>query len=31
MTSSTWPVEAVRARLARRAVAVVRPQVWVGR
>lgn len=29
MTSSTWPVEAVRARLARRAVAVVRPQVRV--
>lgn len=29
MTTSTWPVEAVRARLARRAVAVVRPQVWV--
>lgn len=29
MTSSTWPVEAVRTRLARRAVAVVKPQVWV--
>lgn len=29
MTTSTWPVESVRARLARRAVAVVRPQVWV--
>ncbi|MFJ1625803.1 IS701 family transposase [Streptomyces sp. NPDC088190] len=29
MTSSTWLVDAVRARLARRAVAVVRPQVWV--
>ncbi|WP_371793061.1 IS701 family transposase [Streptomyces sp. NBC_01471] len=29
MTSSTWPVDTVRARLARRAVAVVRPQVWV--
>ncbi|WLQ51074.1 IS701 family transposase (plasmid) [Streptomyces poriferorum] len=29
MTSSTWPVNEVRARLARRAVAVVRPQVWV--
>ncbi len=29
MTSSTWPVDSVRARLARRAVAVVRPQVWV--
>ncbi|MFJ8053812.1 IS701 family transposase [Streptomyces luteogriseus] len=29
MTTSTWQVEAVRARLARRAVAVVRPQVWV--
>ncbi|MFE9250231.1 transposase [Streptomyces sp. NPDC007088] len=29
MTSSTWPVDIVRARLARRAVAVVRPQVWV--
>jgi hypothetical protein len=28
-TTSTWPVEAVRAQLARRAVAVVRPQVWV--
>ncbi|MFJ2095479.1 transposase [Streptomyces sp. NPDC087901] len=30
MTSSTWPVDSVRAGLARRAVAVVRPQVWVG-
>ncbi|MGW7691259.1 IS701 family transposase, partial [Streptomyces asiaticus] len=29
MTSSTWPVEDVRARLAWRAVAAVRPQVWV--
>ncbi|MFF8501463.1 MULTISPECIES: IS701 family transposase [unclassified Streptomyces] len=29
MTSSTWPVDTVRTRLARRAVAVVRPQVWV--
>ncbi|MEU3409651.1 IS701 family transposase [Streptomyces sp. NPDC006670] len=29
MTSSTWPVSDVRARLAWRAVAVVRPQVWV--
>ncbi|MEV7730462.1 transposase [Streptomyces sp. NPDC087917] len=29
MTSSTWPVEDVRARLAWRAVAVVRPEVWV--
>ncbi|MER8237561.1 IS701 family transposase [Streptomyces sp. NPDC094049] len=29
MTSSTWPVDQVRARLAWRAVAVVRPQVWV--
>ncbi|MFE9934651.1 IS701 family transposase [Streptomyces sp. NPDC005533] len=29
MTSSTWPVEEVRARLAWRAVAVVRPEVWV--
>ncbi|MGW9048491.1 IS701 family transposase [Streptomyces lydicus] len=29
MTSSTWPVEQVRARLAWRAVAAVRPQVWV--
>lgn len=29
MTSSTWPVDTVRVRLARRAVAVVRPQVWV--
>lgn len=29
MTSSTWPVDQVRARLARRAVAAVRPQVWV--
>ncbi|WP_129771187.1 IS701 family transposase [Streptomyces sp. L-9-10] len=29
MTSSTWPVDTVRNRLARRAVAVVRPQVWV--
>lgn len=29
MTSSTWSVDTVRARLARRAVAVVRPQVWV--
>ncbi|MFE2329732.1 IS701 family transposase, partial [Streptomyces sp. NPDC059385] len=29
MTSSTWPVEKVRARLAWRAVAAVRPQVWV--
>ncbi|WP_331760514.1 transposase (plasmid) [Streptomyces sp. NBC_01471] len=28
-TSSTWPVDTVRTRLARRAVAVVRPQVWV--
>nr|WP_234363380.1 IS701 family transposase [Streptomyces sp. TN58] len=29
MTSSTWPVEDVRAGLAWRAVRVVRPQVWV--
>ncbi len=29
MTSSTWPVDTVRTRLARRAVAAVRPQVWV--
>jgi SRSO17 transposase len=29
MTSSTWSVDTVRARFARRAVAVVRPQVWV--
>lgn len=29
VTSSTWPVDAVRARLARRAVTVVRPQVRV--
>ncbi|WP_406371723.1 IS701 family transposase [Streptomyces sp. NBC_01550] len=29
MTSSTWPTDIVRAGLARRAVAVVRPQVWV--
>ncbi|MET8299240.1 IS701 family transposase [Streptomyces sp. NPDC005180] len=29
MTSSTWPVEDVRARLAWRAVRAVRPQVWV--
>ncbi|MEU8686010.1 transposase [Streptomyces sp. NPDC048611] len=29
MTSSTWPVKDVRARLAWRAVRVVRPQVWV--
>ncbi|UZJ33464.1 IS701 family transposase [Streptomyces endophytica] len=29
MTSSTWPVDQVRARLAWRAVAVVRPEVWV--
>lgn len=29
MTSSTWPVEDVRARLAWRAVRTVRPQVWV--
>ncbi|MFE0764211.1 transposase [Streptomyces smyrnaeus] len=29
MTSSTWPVDRVRARLAWRAVAAVRPQVWV--
>ncbi|MES9560405.1 MULTISPECIES: IS701 family transposase [unclassified Streptomyces] len=29
MTSSTWPVGTVRAGLARRAVGVVRPQVWV--
>ncbi|WP_329393173.1 IS701 family transposase [Streptomyces lydicus] len=29
MTSSTWRVEDVRARLAWRAVRVVRPQVWV--
>nr|WP_308279499.1 transposase [Streptomyces avidinii] len=29
MTSSTWPVADVRARLAWRAVAVVRPEVWV--
>ncbi|MFB7383481.1 transposase [Kitasatospora purpeofusca] len=28
MTSSTWPVEDVRARLARRAVRAVRPEVW---
>nr|WP_269856083.1 IS701 family transposase [Streptomyces sp. RPT161] len=27
--SSTWPVDTVRSRLARRAVAVVRPRVWV--
>ncbi|MFJ9075034.1 IS701 family transposase [Streptomyces sp. NPDC102278] len=29
MTSSTWPVADVRARLAWRAVRAVRPQVWV--
>lgn len=29
MTSSTWPVGTVRVGLARRAVGVVRPQVWV--
>ncbi|MFF3090766.1 IS701 family transposase [Streptomyces nojiriensis] len=29
MTSSTWPVDQVRARLAWRAVAAVRPQAWV--
>ncbi|MFG2629824.1 transposase [Streptomyces sp. NPDC048473] len=29
MTSSTWPVDTVRSGLGRRAVAVVRPQVWV--
>ncbi|WP_406153343.1 transposase [Streptomyces sp. NBC_01023] len=29
MTSPTWPVNTVRAGVARRAVAVVRPQVWV--
>ncbi|WSK84734.1 transposase [Streptomyces sp. NBC_01278] len=29
MTSSTWPIEDVRARLAWRAVRAVRPQVWV--
>lgn len=29
MTSSTWPVEDVRTRLAWRAVAAVRPQAWV--
>ncbi|MFD5922932.1 transposase, partial [Kitasatospora sp. NPDC058201] len=29
MTSSTWPVTDVRARLARRAVRAVRPEVWV--
>lgn len=29
MTSSTWPVEDVRAGLAWRAVQAVRPQVWV--
>ncbi|MEW2418916.1 IS701 family transposase, partial [Streptomyces sp. NPDC046866] len=29
MTSSTWPVQDVRARLAWRAVAAVRPEVWV--
>ncbi|MFE7706353.1 IS701 family transposase [Streptomyces sp. NPDC057486] len=29
MTSSTWPVDMVRGLLARRAVVVVRPQVWV--
>lgn len=29
MTSSTWPVADVRARLAWRAVRVVRPRVWV--
>ncbi|WP_329485087.1 IS701 family transposase [Kitasatospora sp. NBC_01246] len=28
MTSSTWSVEDVRARLARRAVRAVRPEVW---
>ncbi|MFD6888806.1 transposase [Streptomyces sp. NPDC059957] len=28
MTSSTWPVKDVRARLAWRAVAAVRPEVW---
>ncbi|MFF7994605.1 transposase [Kitasatospora xanthocidica] len=28
MTSSTWPVEDVRVRLARRAVRAVRPEVW---
>lgn len=29
ITSSTWPSDALRARLAWRAVRVVRPQVWV--
>lgn len=29
MTPSTWPVDTVRGLSARRAVAVVRPQVWV--
>ncbi|WP_411130506.1 IS701 family transposase, partial [Streptomyces sp. x-19] len=29
VTSSTWPCDAVRARLAWRAVRVVRPQAWV--
>ncbi|GGW71237.1 hypothetical protein GCM10010381_64910 [Streptomyces xantholiticus] len=29
MTSSTWPVQEVRARLAWRAAKVVRPQAWV--
>ncbi|MFB6783069.1 transposase [Streptomyces sp. NPDC056352] len=29
MTSSTWPAGAVRAGPARRAVAVLRPRVWV--
>ncbi|MFE2585442.1 DUF6009 family protein [Streptomyces sp. NPDC059378] len=29
MTSSAWPVDTVRGLSARRAVAVVRPQVWV--
>ncbi|WP_406154299.1 transposase [Streptomyces sp. NBC_01023] len=29
MTSSTWPVNTVRAGVARRAVAVVRSHVWV--
>ncbi|MGH4036173.1 IS701 family transposase [Actinomycetota bacterium Odt1-20B] len=29
VTSSTWPVAAVQQRLARRAVATVRPEVWV--
>ncbi|WP_338694584.1 IS701 family transposase [Streptomyces sp. Q6] len=29
VTSSTWPANAVQQRLARRAMAVVRPEVWV--